>query len=286
MAKVFLALPVDARLRCIEMCRAWRAFLADASLWEHLNLSIGFFSQNLLFAALLKAGAQLMTLDLTQRHVEDDERFENILRAARNLQKLRMAGSSLCKVIESVRARLRAHPRLQVFETGVSAVRDLLEARRMLNCDSPYKPLRIRMLSVAVDSLENDAEKDAFLGEVQSHVCLQKIIFGGPGLNTVAFMNKLVDVAVALRLLALRLSNCYCTPDTTPTLTKLITAGWLRELELENITEEVQLFDDDENARLFAKAVCALSLTKLLLRKVGLLPAHVVQAALVANARG
>lgn len=176
-AKIFLALPVDARLRCIEMCRAWRAFLADASLWEHLNLSIGFFSQNLLFAALLKAGAQLMTLDLTQRHVEDDERFENILRAARNLQKLRMASSSLCKVIESVRARLRAHPRLQVFETGVSAVRDLLEARRMLNCDSPYKPLRIRMLSVAVDSLENDAEKDAFLGEVQSHVSAKNHIW-------------------------------------------------------------------------------------------------------------
>ena len=37
--KIFLLLPVDARLRCSEVCRAWRALIADPVLWQRLDLS-------------------------------------------------------------------------------------------------------------------------------------------------------------------------------------------------------------------------------------------------------
>ena len=36
---IMLALPVDARARAACVCRAWRAFLADVSLWRVLDLS-------------------------------------------------------------------------------------------------------------------------------------------------------------------------------------------------------------------------------------------------------
>ena len=36
---LFLALPVDERARAACVCRAWRAFLADVSLWQVLDLT-------------------------------------------------------------------------------------------------------------------------------------------------------------------------------------------------------------------------------------------------------
>jgi hypothetical protein len=38
---LFLALPVDTRARAACVCRSWRAFLSDASLWQVLEL--GYF---------------------------------------------------------------------------------------------------------------------------------------------------------------------------------------------------------------------------------------------------
>ena len=36
---IWLLLPVNTRLLCSGVCRAWRAGLADTSLWSHLDLS-------------------------------------------------------------------------------------------------------------------------------------------------------------------------------------------------------------------------------------------------------
>ena len=71
---IFALLPVDTRLRCSEVCRAWRALLADTSLWAScINLSVSSgvarLSEALLRAAVAKAGGQLRALDITgQRH--------------------------------------------------------------------------------------------------------------------------------------------------------------------------------------------------------------------------
>ena len=57
---VFLLLPADTRLRCSEVSRAWRALLANATLFTSLNLSldsgVACFSLALLRAAAAKAG--------------------------------------------------------------------------------------------------------------------------------------------------------------------------------------------------------------------------------------
>ena len=59
---IFALLPVDTRLRCSEVSRAWRALLADTSLWTRLDLcstSGVRFSEALFRAAVAKAGGQL-----------------------------------------------------------------------------------------------------------------------------------------------------------------------------------------------------------------------------------
>ena len=65
---IFALLLVDTRLRCCEVSRAWRALLADTSLWARVDLSevqYQYFSMPLFRAAVAKAGGQLRALDIT-----------------------------------------------------------------------------------------------------------------------------------------------------------------------------------------------------------------------------
>ena len=72
---IFLLIPVDMRLSCSEVSRAWRALLADTSFWTSLDLSIhcglNRYSEVLLRAAVAKAGGQLRSLDITGQHRGD-----------------------------------------------------------------------------------------------------------------------------------------------------------------------------------------------------------------------
>ena len=67
---IFEQLPLDARLRCAEVCRAWRAAAQDARLWLRLDLSPGSGvtaprTAALLEAALRRAGGALQLLDVS-----------------------------------------------------------------------------------------------------------------------------------------------------------------------------------------------------------------------------
>jgi hypothetical protein len=67
---IFLALPVDARLRAREVCRGWRAFLNDATLWQICDLSdssgvVARRTHALLLAACAPARGTLRVLDAT-----------------------------------------------------------------------------------------------------------------------------------------------------------------------------------------------------------------------------
>ena len=66
---IFALLPVDTRLRCCEVSRAWRALLADTTFFErsdlHASSDLARFSLPLLRAAVAKAGGQLRVLDIS-----------------------------------------------------------------------------------------------------------------------------------------------------------------------------------------------------------------------------
>jgi hypothetical protein len=69
--EVLSRLPVDCRLRCREVCRAWRAALNERSLWRRLDLSPAtgglarVTSDGLLRAAAARAAGHLETLDVS-----------------------------------------------------------------------------------------------------------------------------------------------------------------------------------------------------------------------------
>jgi hypothetical protein len=61
---IMLALPVDERARAACVCRSWRAFLADPSLWQVLDLTpagglaAARVTENLVRGAVARAGGQ------------------------------------------------------------------------------------------------------------------------------------------------------------------------------------------------------------------------------------
>ena len=74
--QIFGLLPLDTRLRCIEVCRAWRLALLDASAWKHLTLPdfefTGVNALRLFGLAVAYAQGQLETLDVSNSIAPDN----------------------------------------------------------------------------------------------------------------------------------------------------------------------------------------------------------------------
>ena len=96
---IMLALPVDARGRAACVCRSWRAFLAEPSLWQVLDLTA--------------AGG-----------VVEERVTENLVRGAV------AAGQRACPPVMAIAARLRVHRRAHLARhAGVALTRILCSAR-------------------------------------------------------------------------------------------------------------------------------------------------------------
>ena len=139
---VILLLPVDTRLRCCEVSRAWRALLADACLWECINLSLSGqsrFSWPLLRAAAAKAGGQLRTLDISGQDnwepIGKNERLrllrEVVTANATTLTELFANARHHWSSVRGVHALVFAAPALLLFEASLSVHQDLEIARAM-----------------------------------------------------------------------------------------------------------------------------------------------------------
>jgi hypothetical protein len=96
---IFSLLPVDQRLRCLEVCKGWYAALHERSLWTRLDMSTTAglarpATDALLRAAAVRAGGQLQALHLTDCEATDYDALLAVARAnADTLTELRMEGS-------------------------------------------------------------------------------------------------------------------------------------------------------------------------------------------------
>ena len=288
---VFLLLPVDTRLRCVEVSRAWRALLADASLWMSVDLSVSSgvmarCSEALLRAAVAKAGGQLRVLDITgQQCLFGVSLLRKISAAnAATLQELRVATEGYC-CVDGVRALLKKSPAFERLEAAVAVCRDAQAAHSMLRNEPPFQPLRLRKL-LMIRGLDDPTDLAAFCSNLRVHASLEEVLIYGVALDTAAAMGAVVNACIAINLCRLNLRRCRVVPAALPELTRLIAAGALRALMVENQDDNVEMFDEaHESTRMFVAAVRASAMSVLQLVNMGIVPENVVEAAAFINTR-
>ena len=252
---VFLLLPADQRLRCIEVNRAWRALLADTSFWtQSLDLSrasgVARFSEALFCAAVAKAGGQLRVLDLSGREVLDEleeledeflplpPRYPESLSLATIHAALEANASSLVELhalrlprlllpdmeqnAAHVRTLLAAAPSLRLLATSVQC--NLATARSMLRSEAPFGArLRLQRLWVNdAGGLEDAAGVAQFCVELRSHTSFQVLSLWSAPLASAAAMDAVANAAIALRLRTLRLIYCKAQLAGVAALVRLI----------------------------------------------------------------
>ena len=288
---IFALLPVDTRLRCSEVNRAWRALLADTTLYSRLDLSRASgqarFSAALLRAAVAKAGGQLRVKDITGQRLVANFSFvdlglllEIVKTNVATLTELRADMLYACHAGD-VRALLEAAPAISLLQTSVSIQRDHQVSRAMLRNEPPFQALQLRRLW-SYGGLGTSARMVAFGSDLRCHASLEELGLCGAALDTAAAMGVLVDSCIALHLRKLWLMGCDVSPGALPALTRLIAAGALRDLNVDN--RGVQLFDEtDESTRFFCTAVRASPMTRLVLIGGGMPSAVVEAVALISN---
>ncbi len=282
--EVLSRVPVDCRMRCREVCRAWRTALNDCSAWRRLDLSTAtgglarHASDAVLRAAAARAGRQLQSLDVSDCHWVSPAA---LLRVARiNSGALRELHMRTCKEVRAGRPHheplLRAASRLRACyasqDTSALAV-----ARAMLRGEPPFAALRLDSLHVGDN--ENNIEADAVLGlasDLSACTFIRELHLRAAALDVPAALDALVDAACACRLHTLRLDYCSLSAASAPALARLLGGGALAELEIYGLRfrdplDPPLLFLDAPATAVLADALRACStLTALTLRHVDL----------------
>jgi hypothetical protein len=251
--RVLAALPADARLRCAEVCRAWRAAVSDRTLWLRVNLSpeggvTHAVNDSLLRAVSARACGHVQALALRLTENVTNDTFFAVLQA--NSSTLRELDTALWKDDGYFRAALvqrvmGAAPQLQVFHSSVAAtVRDVV---RMLRNEAPFGPLHVRHLKVfakkeeGAEEEEEEAEEPidgadllALAAAMRQHASLQGFRLQDVPLDTPAVLDAFIDVALERRLSELWMDRCSLSPASAPALARLLGSAALTELWILN----------------------------------------------------
>jgi hypothetical protein len=262
--ELFELLPLDTRLRCVEVCRAWRLLFSQPDLWTFVDFESLSSEQcgepitaEMLWAASARAQGRIEVLDL--RHCFADPLAVIAVVGANGgaLRNLELDWS--CSDPQELRTLLRAAPRLAVLHAdvghidGTSLLVPIAEALPMLRREAPWKPLRAR--SVSVQLVEGDAA-NATRELAEALRCNNNI----GSLNVVSFdvavepdaLCELCDAAVAVGARMVHLRGCGLRAGAAPGLVTLLRARCLVNLLLANEPELL----DRESAK---PVVCALN---------------------------
>ena len=288
---VFLLLPADQRLRCVEVSRAWRALLADSRFWRCIDVSLRSgctrFSEALFRAAVAKAGGQLRVLNVSGQGEEELSTQTLVDALASNAATLmglvafRPEPSTWFEPAD-VEDLLEAAP---FCVCNLDSLTDNVEqACRYLRNEPSYSRLRLHSFIVngegQLDSLES---LEALCTDLLKHPSLVNIVIYHAPLGTAAAMRVFVNAAIALRLHTVSLVFCGCTRACVPELTRLVSAGAVKGMVLHN--DDVELFEAGADTDQFCAAVRAsASLKQLKLIRCGPNPDAAAVAAFI-NAR-
>jgi hypothetical protein len=238
---VFTLLPVDARLRCREVCRGWRAVLRERSLWLRLDLSEASglarpATDALLRAAAAPAGGQLHFLDVSE--CEGITHACLLAAATANAGALRVLHAHTADAFgvsgfANAEALLRAAPQLRVFHADVMC-NSVADAQRVLRNEGVFAPLRLRRLEMVFDT---QTELSTLAVDLPAHDNLQELFLIHATLDTPAALDAIVTAALASRFTALTLGDCRLCPASAPALARLLGGGALALLSILHTNE-------------------------------------------------
>jgi hypothetical protein len=246
--KIFAALPADTRLRCAEVCRDWRAMVAERSLWTRLDLSdtsgmTHRVTPALLRAAATKAGGALEALDASGgvwRLLFYDEVGGGVLAdtgnagTLRELRCLRGHGLDGGMGIRSLEALLRAAPQLRACEVDVLAY-NAAEVHPALRNEGVFRPLRVHSVSLQLYGTDAATLVSLFADMAAHASTLAELALMNAAFDAPEVLDAFVDVALSLpRLRTVSLFYCRLSPASAPALTRLLSSGMLRALMIDN----------------------------------------------------
>jgi hypothetical protein len=254
---IFSRLTVEQRLRCIEVCRGWRATLADHNAWMQLDLTRAdgsACSEALLRAATSRAGGQLRSLRLACGDALQDSLCAATAASRATLQELRIIALAPCdeRSVEDLEVLRRAAPQLRALEADVYCD-NAAQAQRVLQSEPPFGMLRVRHVTVSAHADAADAVL-ALAADVAAHAWLASVGLHGARLDAPAALDAVVDAALARRLSSVTLNFCRLLPASAPTLTRLLGCNTLAELCISNGTRQLL---DAPAAALLANALRA-----------------------------
>jgi hypothetical protein len=238
---IFALLPVDARLRCREVCRGWRAVLRERSLWTRLDVSKasgGLASpatDSLLRAAAAPAGGQLRSLDVSECEGITHASLLAVLTAnAGALRELRAwtVNGVVPPGFAQVVALLRAAPQLRLFDADVECD-SVADARLLLRNEGAFVPLRLRKLETHFDT-QTEASVLSLAADVAVHSSLVDLLLVDAALDSPAALDAVVAAALAKRLSVVALGYCRLSPASAPALARLLGGDALHSLCIAN----------------------------------------------------
>jgi hypothetical protein len=268
---LFALLPVDQRLRCAEVCPAWRAMLSDVSLWLRLDLSpaggVARATDALVRAAAARAAGGLRALDLTDCVDITQGAMRSV--AAENagaLVELRMAAACCVRFVsmQQLEALLHAAPLLRVLEADADCG-SAEDARRVLRNEAPFRPLRVHSMYVSglyvsgvyVPGFADAAAVRSCAEDAAAHASLTGLAVSNAPLNEPDLLDAIVDLALHCRLTYLVLHECGLSPASAPALARLVGGSALSTLALCNHEPAEHPLLDEPAALLLGNALRA-----------------------------
>jgi hypothetical protein len=275
LCRVLSFVPTESRLRCLEVCRAWRDALAPAVMWTRLDLSgiipgaMALKVEGLLRCAAGRSGNMLSSLcmDLTS-WLTEEVLLEVLAANAGTLRELHSVSDPRSSLhVPLLTSVLGAVPQLHTFRADSMVSKDYDATRRMVCNEAPFGPLRIKVLSLSLPEA-SPAAFAALMAVFPRHASLKEVNLLRMPLDE--SIDALVDAALALKLSAVAFGFCTFTAVAVPALARLLGGGALTSLRIVRNFE----FDVHAAAALAPALRASTTLTSLALRAVGLFRDH------------
>jgi hypothetical protein len=263
---IFAHLPLDARLRCAEVARPWRATCDEPSLWLRLDLSEASgglarpANDALLRAAIQRARGGLLALDVSDSDITFGALLA-VVAASPALRELRACGQDKHLSGDETNTLLQAAPQLQLLDAAV-ACRPSEASLLLRSAAAAGGALRVRRLAITFEIelaswhavLSGTARAAAMLGQLPAPLppdtdadfvravaadaasCdwLEQLSLLQAPLETPATLSSVVDAALTRELRVLELAGCGLCAASAPQLARLLREGALTTLRIED----------------------------------------------------